>query len=91
MSVRRICDGALGKLVFQFAQTEAAELNSYVLLRKVFDQQCEWNVNEGDLKIRIKVPDEIPCDSIHSPADPDSSYNKHRGHGYGIQIILDYS
>jgi hypothetical protein len=59
----------LGNLVLQFAHTEAAELNSYVLLRQVFEQQCEWTVNEGDLKIRVKVPDEIPCDSIHSPAD----------------------
>jgi hypothetical protein len=80
----------LGNLVLQFAHTEAAELNSYVLLRQVFEQQCEWTVNEGNLKIRVKVPDEIPCDSIHSPADPDSSYNKHRGHGYGIQIMETY-
>lgn len=80
----------LGKLVLQFAPTEAADLSSYALLRQVFDQQCEWSTNEGDLKIRIKVPDEIPCDSIHSPADPDSSYNKHRGHGYGIQIMETY-
>jgi hypothetical protein len=80
----------LGNLVLQFAHTQAAELNSYVLLQQVFEQQCEWTVNEGDLKIRVKVPDEIPCDSIHSPADPDSSYNKHRGHGYGIQIMETY-
>lgn len=80
----------LGKLVLQFAQTEAIELESYRLLSQVFDQQCEWSVNEGNLNIRIKVPDEIPCDSIHSPADPDFSYNQHRGHGYGVQIMETY-
>jgi hypothetical protein len=82
---------SMGRLVLQFAQTEAVQLPSYQLLKQVFDQQCEWSISDGNLNIRIKVPDEIPCDSIHSPADPDSSYNKHRGHGYGVQIMETYA
>lgn len=78
-------------LLLQFAQTEAASLSSYQLLKQVLDEQCEWSVKEEELTLRIKAPDEIPCDSIHSPADPDSSYNKHRGHGYGVQILETYA
>lgn len=80
----------LGQLVLQFAATEAAQLHSYQLLKQVFDEQCAWDGAEGEPRIRIKTPDEIPCDSIHSPADPDSSYNKHRGHGYNVQIMETY-
>lgn len=80
----------LGQLVLQFASTEAVQLHSYQLLKQVFDEQCAWETVEGRRSIRIKTPDEIPCDSIHSPADPDSSYNKHRGHGYGVQIMETY-
>jgi hypothetical protein len=81
----------LGKLVVQFEQTEAAQISSYQLLKQVFDEQCAWSIDEGNLSIRIKEPDEIPCDSIHSPADPDSSYNKRRGSGYGVQIMETYA
>jgi hypothetical protein len=81
----------LGQLVLQFAATEAAQLHSYLLLKQVFDEQCAWEGAEGEPTIRIKTPDEIPCDSIHSPADPDSSYNKHRGHGYSVQIMETYA
>lgn len=76
--------------VLQFAATEAPQLHSYQLLKQVFDEQCAWNGAEGEPTIRIKTPDEIPCDSIDSPADPDSSYNKRRGHGYSVQIMETY-
>jgi len=81
----------LGKLVVQFDQTEAAQLYSYQLLKQVFDEQCDWSVSEGQLNIRIREPEEISCDSIHSPADPEASYNKHRGSGYGVQIMETYA
>ena len=32
----------------------------------------------------------IPCDIVNNPADPDSSYNKHRGQGYLTQVMETY-
>lgn len=82
----------LGLVVRQFAATEAAQLTSYQLLRQVFSEQCAWDQgNDANAKVRVKTPAEIPCDSVHSPADPAVSYNKHRGHGYGVQVMATYA
>lgn len=33
----------------------------------------------------------MPCDGISNPADPDASYNAHRGLGYMAQIVETYA
>ncbi len=32
-------------------------------------------------------PADVPCDTVGNPADPDSSFNAHRGQGYMAQIV----
>ena len=82
----------LGALAQQFANTTAATLGSYQLLRRVLSEQCEVNKDaNGDPSIQIKVAAEIPCDSLQHPADPDSSYNVYRGQGYAVQILETYA
>jgi len=61
----------------------------------VLSEQFEVTVSNSDDDdskplLRVKEPHEIPCDNVRNPADPDSSYNKHRGQGYMVQIMETY-
>jgi hypothetical protein len=38
-----------------------------------------------------RKPADMPCDGVSNPADPDASYNAHRGLGYMAQIIETYA
>ena len=82
-------------LVHQFADTAATELPSYTLLSQVLTEQFE-TVDEGagDTKSPLAVPrkpEDMPCDGICNPADPDASYNAHKGVGYMAQIVETFS
>jgi hypothetical protein len=82
----------LGELVQQFANTTAATLASYHLLQRVLSEQCEVTRDAlGNPTSQIKAAAEIPCESLQHPADPDSSYNAHRGQGYAVQIMETYA
>jgi hypothetical protein len=92
-SKRRLPEAAkkMYELVELFRQTPAAEMNSYHLLIRVLQEQCEVVFNEAkQAQIDVKEPIDIPCDSVQNPADPDSSYNTYHGHGYKAQIIETY-
>ena len=84
----------LWKLVTQFQTTAASTLESFLLLDRIFHEQFEVvETKESDkvpTRLRIKEPAEIPCDNINNPSDPDSSYNSHRGQGYGVQVMETY-
>jgi hypothetical protein len=93
-SKRRLPEAAadLHELLVQFESTPAAALASFVLLRRVFREQCELVQTPGaQTPIRFKEPQEIPCDNVLNPADPDASYNAHRGAGYLVQVMETYS
>ncbi len=79
-------------LLRQFYPTEAARLDSYRLLERVFEEQCE-RIEEasGQSSIQIRDPNTISCDNILNPADPDASYNKRRGVGYLVQVMETFS
>ena len=82
-------------LAVMFRGTQAATLDSFVILQRVLSEQFEVSdspSDEGDPKptLRVKEPHEIPCDNVCNPADPDSSYNKHRGQGYLTQVMETY-
>jgi hypothetical protein len=67
-------------------------LASFVLLRRVFQKQCELVQTPGaKTPIRIKEPQEIPFDNVLNPADPDAIYNAHRGVGYLVPVMETYS
>ena len=80
-------------LSLAFAQTPAAGLESFAILQRVLAEQFETmppTEPQGPKHVRIKEPMEIPCDNVRNPADPDSSYNKHRGQGYMVQVMETY-
>lgn len=83
----------LAGLVLTFKTTEAASLASFAILQRVLDEQFELvQDSQGTTEpvIRVKEPQEISCDNVRNPTDPDSSYNKHRGQGYAAQILETY-
>ncbi len=80
-------------LVVQFKDTAAADLPGYTLLDQVLKEQFEVSLEQDDKPTAIatpRKPGDMPCDGIKSPADPDASYNAHRGLGYMAQIVETY-
>ena len=92
-SKRRLPEAAsdLLALLERFRATEAAALNSFQLLERVFEEQCALAEEDQRPIVVVKPPKEIPCDNVLNPADPDASYNTHRGVGYLVQIMETYS
>lgn len=77
-------------LVQQFRLGEAAELESFALLQRIFDEQCEV-VDDASAPVAVRPPRKSDCDAMINPADPDARYNKHRGTGYQVQVMETFS
>ncbi len=92
-SRRRLPEAAadLLRLVTGFGETAAAGSESYRILARVLGEQFEVVGSGIDATLRVKEPDEIPCDNVLNPADPDASYNKHKGDGYLVQVMETYT
>ena len=79
-------------LVLQFRDTAAAKLFSFAILERVLRDQFEIVDDEyGDrdaTRAAIRDPKDVPCDTVGNPADPDASYNAHKGQGYMAQIVV---
>jgi hypothetical protein len=78
----------LNELVGKFGGTAAEEIESYGLMKRVFDEQCEI-VEDGNL--RIRAPRERGSGNLHNPSDPDSTYNAYKGQGYMAQVMETYT
>ena len=76
-------------LALQYRDTPAATLSSYTILERVLRDQFEIVGDAcGDAAlVAIREPKDVPCDTVGNPADPDASYNAHKGHGYVAQIV----
>jgi hypothetical protein len=85
----------LMQLVMQFRNTAAAALPGYALLDQVLHEQFDVTQEEqDDTSCAIATPRnpaDMPCDGVSNPADPDASYNAHRGLGYMAQIVETYA
>jgi len=57
-------------------------LDGYRLLARLFSEQCEVEAGE-----KIKLRDDVPCDSLQSPHDEGAGYSAHKGKGYQAQIV----
>jgi hypothetical protein len=77
-----------GALVQQWVTTPAATWErSYRLPRGLVEQGAVNIEASGTPTIQSQVAAEMPCESLHHPADPDSRSNAHRGQGYAVQIM----
>lgn len=84
----------LHKLIGMFRGTSAEELESFGLLKRLFEEQCEVTAGgdgDGDGELRIKTPEEVGCDNMNNPSDPDSTYNGYKGQGYTAQLMESYT
>ena len=83
-------------LALQFRDTAAAKLSSFAILERVLRDQFEILDNgcgergAGRAGAVIRDPKDVPCDTVGNPADPDASYNAHKGQGYMAQIVETY-
>lgn len=81
-------------LVLQFRGTAASSLSGFAILEQVLREQFEVGEDPKSGKhaktATARNPGDIPCDGIGNPADPDSSFNAHRGRGYMAQIVETY-
>lgn len=81
-------------LALQFRETLAAKLPSFMILERVLRDQFEiadGNCGSQDKPMAlVREPKDVPCDTVGNPADPDASFNAHKGHGYIAQIVETY-
>lgn len=82
------------QLVMQFGNTAAAALPGYALLDQVLHEKFDVTQEEQDDTSCViatpRNPADMPCDGVSNPADPDASYNAHRGLGHMAQIVETY-
>lgn len=88
----------LAEDVFSLTQRFASvstvhNMNSFKLLTRLFKEQCV--VEEGDgaseAKAVARPNKEVPSDSLQNPSDPDAGYSNHKGQGYQVQVVENYS
>ena len=91
-SKRRLPEAArdVYELIEQFRQADAAALESYELLQRIFHEQCKVT-DDPSAPVVVRPPRTSDCDGVINPADPDARYNKHRGTGYLVQIMETFA
>ncbi len=82
--------GDLLALALQFRKTAAGDLESFAILERVLADQFDIKADgddQGNPTALVRKPEDVPCDTVANPADPDASYNAHHGLGYMVQIV----
>ena len=66
---------------------EVSKMPAFELLVRLFEEQCEVVIDEGNggLRVQVAEPKTVASDSLQSPYDPDATYG-HKGKGYEVQI-----
>ena len=76
----------------QFRDPAASGLESDRILALVLAEQREVVADpESGPHARVKDPEEIACGDVLSPADPDATFNTHRGVGYLVRVMEAYA
>lgn len=79
------CARHLFALVDRFRDHQGiSRLKSYRLMVRLLGEQC--HISEGEpQEVILKDPQEVPADSLQSPADPDATYGR-KGKGYKASL-----
>jgi len=89
-TLQEVCEDLL-YLVEQFKNDSKIErMNSYQLMERVLEEQCNLIETDGDSQIEVKRPQDIPSGSLQNPSDPDATYDGHKGQGYQVQVMETY-
>lgn len=83
----------LFSLIEQFKDhPSVGSMHSYKLMQRVFAEQCTLEPSDdGDSKVIVKKPADIPSSSMQNPSDPDATYDGHKGQGYQVQVMETYN
>lgn len=71
-----------------------SDMQSFKLLIRLFSEQCviEDDTKElADQKAVVRPNKEVPSDSLQNPSDPDAGYSGHKGQGYQVQVVENYT
>lgn len=68
-------------------------MGSFKHLVRLFREQCTVSEEAGSAEKRaVARPNkEVPSDSLQNPSDPDAGYSRHKGKGYQVQVVENYS
>ncbi len=83
---RRLSEAAVDVhgLVKHFGEhRDVAGMESFVLLRRLYEEQCV--PPETDTPEKIELQEKPSSSSLQSPSDPDATYG-HKGKGYEVQL-----
>ena len=81
-------------LIQQFASVERVnDMSSFKLLTRLFKEQCIVDQNDAssEQKAVARPNKDVPSDSLQNPSDPDAGYSNHKGKGYQVQVVENYS
>jgi hypothetical protein len=75
------------------AQPEVTAMNSYKLLLRILEEQCEVTGNSADktAAVSVKPSKGVHSSSLQNPSDPDAGYDAYKGQGYQVQLMESYS
>ena len=70
------------------------DMSSFKLLVRLFEEQCiivDDNAGSSEPKAVARPNRDVPSDSLQNPSDPDAGYSSHKGQGYQIQVVENYT
>ena len=69
-------------------------MQSFKLLTRLFVEQCviEEEASAAAGKKAVARPNkDVPSDSLQNPSDPDAGYSSHKGQGYQVQVVENFT
>ncbi len=80
-------------LTQHFASVSAVhDMSTFTKLTRLFKEQCLIeDDNSSPIKAVARPNKEVPSDSLQNPSDPDAGYSNHKGQGYQVQVVENYS
>ena len=81
-------------LTQRFAEISAVhDMSSFKLLCRLMKEQCiVEQPDEAAEPVAVARPNkDVPSDSLQNPSDPDAGYSSHKGQGYQVQVVENYS
>jgi len=73
---------------------EVGTMQSFKLLTRLFEEQCvikEDTTAALGQKAVARPNKDVPSDSLQNPSDPDAGYSSHKGQGYQVQVVENYT
>ena len=70
------------------------DMSSFKLLVQLFKEQClvaDDKTGSAEPKAVARPNKDVPSDSQQNPFDPDAGYSSHKGQGYQVQVVENYT